>query len=190
MWKRLRRLTLAGVIGASVMTVLAWRRGRRAGEAPFGRARNAMNGRVNPWLMQHGLTGGEHSEIGTIEHVGRKTGVAHTTPVYPTFVEDRVWIPLPYGEASQWAQNVLAAGHCQLHLHGTVYRLDEPQIVPATENPMLPQLAARFAGWLGVRYLRLHRFAEPQETLATEPSAVPIAEREPEHLEEDATVHA
>jgi deazaflavin-dependent oxidoreductase (nitroreductase family) len=186
----LRRLTMVGVMAGAVTTVLEWRRGRRAGEAPFGRARNAMNGRINPWLMQHGFTGGQHSEIGTIEHVGRKTGLAHTTPVYPTFIEDRVWIPLPYGHASQWAQNVIAAGHCQLHLHRSVYGLDEPQIVPPSDNPKLPRVAARFAGWLGVEYLRLHRLAERQEGLATEPPAAPIAERVPEPIEVDTAVPA
>ena len=173
----LRRLMLAGLVVGGVVAVQDWRRGRRAGKAPFGRARMAMNGRVNPWLMQHGLTGGEHSEIGTIEHIGRRTGVTHMTPVYPTFVEDKVWIPLPYGPASQWAQNVVAAGHCQLHLHRTVYGLDEPQIVPATENPTLPRLVGRLADWLGIEYLDLHRFAEHLEAPVTEapaPSAVEL----------------
>lgn len=186
----LRRLTLAGVMTGAVLTVLQWRRGRRAGEAPFGRIRKAMNGRIDPWLVQHGLVAGEHSEIGTIEHVGRKTGVTHTTPVYPTFVEDRVWIPLPYGEASQWAQNVVAAGHCQLHLHRMVYGLDEPQIVPASENPNLPRVAGRFADWLGVEYLRLHRFAERPEALAAEAPSAAQAELEPERLEVATTVVA
>lgn len=186
----LRRLMVAGIIAGGVMTVRQWREGRRAGQAPFGRVRLAMNEHIDPWLMQRGLAGGQHSEIGTIEHVGRKTGVTHTTPVYPTFVEDRVWIPLPYGEASQWAQNVIAAGHCLLHLHQTVYGLDEPQIVPASEYPKLPQVAARVAGWLGVEYLRVHRFAERPESLAPEASEASPTELEHGRLEVAATLVA
>lgn len=176
----LRRLMVAGIVAGGVMTVRQWRAGRRAGLAPFGRVRLAMNDRIDPWLVEHGLVGGQHSQIGTIEHVGRKTGTTHMTPVYPTFVEGRVWIPLPYGDASQWARNVVTAGHCQLHLHRTVYGLDEPQIVPASEHPRLPRAAARLADWLGIEYLRLHPFAERPEAPTSEPPAVAVDEPEPE----------
>ena len=184
------RLTLVGVMAGAVMAVRDWRRGRRAGGAPIGRVRDAMNGRIDPWLMEHGFAGGQHSEIGTVEHVGRKTGLTHRTPVYPTFVDGRVWIPLPYGEASQWAQNVVAAGYCQLRLHGTVFGLDEPQIVAASDNPKLPRLAARLTGWLGVEYLRLHRFAERPEAPTTEPPAARAAEHGRERSQVATTVPA
>jgi deazaflavin-dependent oxidoreductase (nitroreductase family) len=190
MWKQLRRLMLAGGITAGVMAVLEWRRGRRAGEVPFDRVRKAMNDHVNPLLMEHGLMGGRHSEIACIEHVGRKTGQTHVTPVHPTFVEDRVWIPLPYGKASQWAKNVIAAGHCRLQLHGTMYELDEPQIVPASDDPKLPQMAARLAGWLGIEYLRLHRFAEHQGMLVMEGEAAPVVEPASQQFEVGTPVPA
>lgn len=186
----LRWLTLGGLLAGAVLTVQQWRRGRRAGEAPFGRARIVMNARIDPWLMQHGFAGGQHSEIGIIEHMGRKTGSAHTTPVYPTLIENRVWIPLPYGAASQWARNVIAAGYCQLHLQQTVYGLDEPQIVPASEYPKLPPMAARLADWLGIEYLRLHRFAERPEALAIEAPATPLDDHEPDYQVVATTVVA
>lgn len=175
MWKLMRRVVLVTGVVASAAALMEWRRAHLAGDVPFDRVRRAMNGQVNPWLMQRGLVGGAHSEIALLEHVGRRSGRRHVTPVHPTFVDDQVWIPLPYGEGSQWARNVLAAGHCQMTLRDVVYELDEPQIVPALEDPKLPERAARFAGWLGIEYLRLHRFAE-HEVMPGAAEAAPTAD--------------
>ena len=69
------------------------------------------------------------SEIGTLEHFGRKTGTRHLTPVHPVATADGFRIVVPLAEASQWAMNVLAAGHCRLQLHDTIFDLDEPVLV-------------------------------------------------------------
>ncbi len=184
MWKLMRRLVLVSGVAACAAALMEWRRAHLAGDVPFDQVRRAMNGRLNPWLMERGLVGGAHSEIALLEHVGRRTGRRHLTPVHPTFVDEQVWIPLPYGSGSQWARNVIAAGHCRMTMRGEEFELDEPQIVPALEDPKLPERAARLAGWLGVEYLRLHTFAErsiaatgdamqtPGATEATEPAAV------------------
>lgn len=190
MWKALRQLTLVSGIVVGVAAALRWRRAREAGEVPFNRMRVTMNSRVNPWLIERGLAGGLHSEIATIEHIGRHTGVVHSTPVHPTFVDDRVWIPLPYGEASQWAKNVIVAGHCRLRAHGTVYELDEPQIVPATDDPKLAKTATQVADWLGIEYLRLHRCTEHEEAPAREPEAAALAAPAIERIEEQTAVPA
>lgn len=191
MWTFVRRVAIAAGITAVTAGVLEWRHRRLAGEAPFDRLRIVMNERVNPWLLSRGIAGGQHSEIGTIEHIGRRTGEVRRTPVHPSFVDDQVWIPVPYGEASQWARNVLAAGHCRLEFHDLVYDLDEPRLVPAAEDPLLPRIAARTAGWLGVEYLRLHRFGERRGALApaaTEGSAAPVEVPEPVAVEEPVSV--
>ena len=190
MWKLIRRLTLVSGLLAGVAAVATWRRARAAGEVPFDRIRTAMNTQVNPWLVQHGLAGGLRSEIGTIEHMGRRTRVVHTTPVHPTFVDDRIWIPLPYGDASQWAKNVIAAGHCRLRAHDTVYDLDDPHIVPASDNPKLAKAATQVASWLGIKYLRLHRVPKLEEAQAREPVAASLAGPAVERSEEPALVPA
>jgi hypothetical protein len=194
MFRLLRRLMLATGLVAGTAAVMEWRRARLAGQVPFNGLRLAMNDRVNPWLMQRGLAGGTRSEIATIEHIGRRTGEVHLTPVHPTFEADHVWIPLPYGEQSQWAQNVIAAGHSRLQLHDTIYELDEPQIVAAAEDPKLARPVAQVAGWLGIEYLRLHRFAEHAGSFASEETAKPAVEHVLgpafEQVEEEVPVHA
>jgi deazaflavin-dependent oxidoreductase (nitroreductase family) len=144
--------TVAGLTWA----VLRFRSERRAGRAPFGGLRRFVNGRLNPLLVESGLAGGRHSEVAVLQHVGRHSGNRYETPVHPTVVGDEVWIPVPYGEASQWARNVLAAGGCDLHIHETDYRLEAPSLVPATESPSLARPLAGTMDWLGMRYLRLH----------------------------------
>ena len=42
-----------------------------------------VNTVVNPRLLRRGLAGGGASEIGTIEHFGRRSGVRRLTPVHP-----------------------------------------------------------------------------------------------------------
>ena len=167
--RRFVRGFLVGTAAAvTATTVMQWRRGRAAGEVPFDRVRIWGNERLNPWLLKRGLAGGRRSEIGMIEHVGRKTGAVHLTPIHPTFTADgQVWIPVPYGEMSQWAQNIIAAGHARLQWHDTLYDLDQPEIVAAHEDPALSPLAARAAEWLDVRYLRLVRVAEVPGTFGT-----------------------
>src|SRR5688572_20338573 len=113
------------VIGvAAVAAARMWRRNPRIGTA-------FVNSVVNPVLLRRGLSGSRRSEIGTLEHVGRKSGVRRLTPVHPepTPVGFRIIVPL--GMRSEWARNVIAAGHCRLLLHDQVFDLDEPAMVDA-----------------------------------------------------------
>jgi deazaflavin-dependent oxidoreductase (nitroreductase family) len=176
-----RSAAAAVLVALGVRAVLIWRQGRQAGEAPFEGLRLAMNDHVNPWLMDRGFAGGRRGEIAMIEHVGRRSGELHRTPVAPTFTGDDVWIPLPYGEASQWARNVIATGQCRLQVRGSVYHLDEPGIVRASDNPQLPPAVARTLDWLGIEFLRLHRFSEHAGTL-DEPGVAPVVTEKAEAL--------
>ena len=97
------------------------------------------NSTVDPILLRRGFAGGESSEIGIIEHIGRKSGIRRLTPVHPE--------PTPMDPhhraarlSSEWARNVLAAGHCRLQLHDDVYELDEPLLLPAGEVESLPRV--------------------------------------------------
>jgi hypothetical protein len=92
-------------------------------------------------------------------------------------------IDVPLGTASQWAKNVLAAGHCRLQIGDAIHELDEPKLVPATEVDGLPPFVARVMDWLGYRYLRLHQFDEHLGSLTS--SAV---EREESPVVETAVV--
>jgi deazaflavin-dependent oxidoreductase (nitroreductase family) len=151
------RVAAGGALAGGVLAVHRWRTSRHAGGVPFNGMRIAMNTAINPWLLRRGFAGGRHSELGMLEHVGRVSGKVHRTPVHPTAIGDLVWIPRPYGEKSQWARNVIAAGRCRLQLHGEILELDEPEIVPASDDPALSDAAADLARWLGISYLQLHR---------------------------------
>jgi hypothetical protein len=151
----MRRVVLVavGLVAAlAAGLVIYWRRFPRAG-TKWG------NEVLNPWLVEHGWSGTGKSEIGTLEHFGRHTGTRHLTPVHPVPTAEGFRIVVPLGEQSQWALNVLAAGHCRLHLQDTVYELDEPVLVDPVDVREMPPLARWATARLGFKYLRLHVLA-------------------------------
>jgi hypothetical protein len=140
---------LGAVAGGAVV---AWRRNPRIGTG-------FVNSVVNPGLVRRGLAGGGASEIGTLEHIGRKSGVRRLTPIHPEPTADGFRIIVPLGEHSQWARNVLATGHCRLQLHDVVYELDEPVMIAAGDAGDLPRGVRLLLTALGFRYLKLRTFA-------------------------------
>ena len=67
-------IAVATALGATVGgAVIVWRRNPRVGSA-------LVNSVVDPRLLQRGLAGGAKSEIGTLEHFGRMSGVRRLTP--------------------------------------------------------------------------------------------------------------
>jgi hypothetical protein len=189
----MRRMMLAigsllGIAAAAIAAgVWAWRRNPRMGTG-------LMNERVNPLLLRHGVSGEPASEIGILEHVGRRSGVRRLTPVHPEPTSDGFRIVLPLGDRSEWARNVLAAGHCRLELRGIIHELDEPVLLLPADVDGIAGPVRWATSALGFRYLRLHRFAEAPGTLGAidapaerraseEPEAVPDGARSGEALE-------
>lgn len=153
----MRKLTLlftaAGAIVALLVAgILVWRRNPRMGTA-------FVNSVVNPALIRRGLSGRGRSEIGTIEHVGRRSGSRRLTPVHPEPTADGFRIIVPIGERSEWARNVISAGRCRLQLHDVVYELDEPSLISPCEIPGLPRVVCRLEDVLGFKYLQLRQFS-------------------------------
>jgi hypothetical protein len=129
---------------------------RKPGAQQFLWVRRQVNERVNPLLLQRDLVGTGRAEIATLEHVGRRSGAVHLTPVHPTLRDDAVYVPAPMGVGSQWAQNVLAAGTARLQLHDTVYELDAPELIAPSETGFYPPPLAAPFDRLGWRYVRMH----------------------------------
>jgi hypothetical protein len=152
---------IAIVVGFVVGFGVAWRRNPRIGSGWANRV-------VNPYLVRRGISGTGKSEIATLEHVGRRTGTRYLTPVHPVVIEGGFRIAVPLGVRSEWAKNVVAAGHCRMQLHDRIYDLDEPQLLPPHAMPELGG-AAKLGGRTGLLYLRLHTFA--QQDGALEPLA-------------------
>ncbi|HEY6013602.1 MAG TPA: nitroreductase/quinone reductase family protein [Candidatus Limnocylindrales bacterium] len=142
----------AALAAVATGSVVYWRRNPRIGT-------RFVNAVVNPRLLGGGLAGGAKSELGTIEQFGRKSGIRRLTPVHPEPTRDGFRIVVPLGEHSEWARNVVAAGHCRLQLHEHVYELDEPTMIPASDASDLPRVVRAVMGALGFRYLVLRTFS-------------------------------
>ena len=160
------------LVGSLVATVVWWQRHRRTGS-------RFVNNVVNPFLLRHGVAGRTRRNLGTLEHIGRRTGVRRLTMVHPVPTDDGFRIIVPLGDESEWARNVLAAGHCRLQVGETVYELDEPALVEPGEIAEVPVLFRWAQGELGFRWFRLHQFAAAPGTLeasAASPQPAPLAE--------------
>jgi deazaflavin-dependent oxidoreductase (nitroreductase family) len=152
--RKLDVTVLAGV-AATMAGCLAWRRNPRIGSGFVNRV-------IDPVLLERGLSGAGRSEIGTLEHVGRRSGTRRLTPVHPVPTDRGFRIIVPLGEASEWARNVLAAGHCRLQLHDVVYELDEPMLMKPAAVAGLSGIGRWISSWLGFRYLVLRsHWSEP-----------------------------
>jgi deazaflavin-dependent oxidoreductase (nitroreductase family) len=168
--RRILTITMA-LAEVVVAATLIWRRNRRLGT-------RLVNDFVNPALVGRGWAGKGRSEIGTVEHVGRRSGIVRRTPVHPEPTADGFRIVVPLGPESAWARNVLAAGHCRLQLHGTVYELDEPRIAAPGELDGSPRVLRVFERALGFQYLLLRRcgaWAGAREPVVAEEPVAPAS---------------
>ncbi len=146
----MRRLFLmAGLVAGLYALVSWWRDHRRVGTG-------FVNRIVNPWLERRGIIGATRDELALVEHVGRTSGIVRRTPIHPIATPEGYRIIVPVGESSQWARNVLAAGHCRLILADRVVELDEPVLRAPSDVPDLARPMRALFGWLGFRYLELH----------------------------------
>lgn len=90
-----------------------------------------------------------HTAIAELEHVGRRTGRVHHTPVRAFRTRDKVVIGLNFGRESDWMKNIKAAQRCRMRLGDQVMELAEPRIVPIEEGVKgMPRLFG-----FGLRYL-------------------------------------
>jgi deazaflavin-dependent oxidoreductase (nitroreductase family) len=155
-------IAIAGILATAIGAgVIAWRRDPRIGSA-------LVNTAVNPWLLEHGMAGGKHSEIGPLEHIGRRSGIRRLTLVHPEPTATGCRFVVPLGTHSEWAKNVLAAGRCRVQLHEHVHELAEPRFVSPAELKDLPCVLRAIMTGLGFRYLVL-------ETVSVEPGTLEAA---------------
>jgi deazaflavin-dependent oxidoreductase (nitroreductase family) len=115
---------------------------------------------LNPLIVK--LAGRRHFPMAAqIQHVGRRSGKVYRTPASAHVRGDVILIALTFGNQSDWARNVRAAGGCTVRINGRSYRATNPQFV--SREQAAPLLKASFgpvqrAGlrMLGVRqFLRL-----------------------------------
>jgi deazaflavin-dependent oxidoreductase (nitroreductase family) len=78
--------------------------------------------------------------IARIHHVGRRTEKLYMTPTGASVTGNTIVIPLSFGNASDWARNVRAAGQCVVQLGGRSYHATQPQFVDAADaKPVVDQ---------------------------------------------------
>jgi deazaflavin-dependent oxidoreductase (nitroreductase family) len=66
---------------------------------------------------------------GVLHHVGRRSGQRYATPVVVRSTDDAMYIPLPFGERTDWYRNARAAGGVRITWKGTDHWLGAPVIV-------------------------------------------------------------
>jgi hypothetical protein len=68
---------------------------------------------------------------GLLVHRGRTSGHEYRIAVVVRPFEDGFVIPMPFGERTQWAKNVAAAGGAQLIWNGRTYDVTAPELIDA-----------------------------------------------------------
>ena len=123
-------------------------------------AMRPMTRALNPLIRR--FAGRRHFRMAAeIRHVGRKSGRAYVTPAGARASGDVAVIPLTFGNQSDWAKNVRAAGGCSLKVNGEEYTAVAPEFVDRRDaGPLLKSAfgPVERAGFrlLGIRqYLRL-----------------------------------
>jgi hypothetical protein len=94
-----------------------------------------------------------------IRHVGRRTGRQYETPLLLARLDaadaadaadavDAFVAELTYGPDVAWYRNVVAAGHCEVLLHGVIHQIDRI-------GPCEPEVGLRAFGFPAALVLRL-----------------------------------
>jgi len=104
---------------------------------------------VNPLVLR--IAGRRHMPVlGIVHHRGRKTGRMYATPLGVRPTPGGFVVPLTFGDASHWYQNILAAGSCVITYRGVDHTVAGPTVVDrATAGPAYPRyerLALRLIG--------------------------------------------
>ena len=66
---------------------------------------------------------------GIIRYSGRRSGRSYATPVVVQRTRDGFLIPMPFGDATQWARNILAAGGVTVRWRAYEYRAVDPEVI-------------------------------------------------------------
>lgn len=85
---------------------------------------------VNP-VLRHLAGIGAFVEL---EHVGRRSGVRHRTPLMAFRHGDEMTIALTYGPDVQWLKNVRAAGGGRMHWRRRLLELGPPRLLTGREG--------------------------------------------------------
>jgi deazaflavin-dependent oxidoreductase (nitroreductase family) len=66
---------------------------------------------------------------GVVRHTGRKSGRAFATPIALAATTQYFFVPLPWGERTDWCRNIVSAGGGAIRYRGRDYLVSAPQVV-------------------------------------------------------------
>lgn len=66
--------------------------------------------------------------LGLVVHTGRRSGRRYETPVMVFPAQGGFVIALTYGPGTEWVQNVVAAGGCELRTGGRTLHMASPRV--------------------------------------------------------------
>lgn len=93
------------------------------------------------WLKLYGL----------LVHRGRTSGREYRTPLVIRPIDGGFVIPLPFGDSTQWAKNLFAAGTGRIVWNGRNYDVDAPEIIDdVAARPALSGSQRAAVGRLGL----------------------------------------
>ena len=98
---------------------------------------------------------------GLLVHTGRKSGQEYRIAIVVRPFEDGFVIPVPFGPATQWAKNVIAAGGATVIWNGRTYRVTDPRLIDAeAAGPSLSGAQRAAAGRVGIATYMQVRIAD------------------------------
>lgn len=77
---------------------------------------------INPRALAAAKSG--RGPFALVRHVGRKSGTVYETPIIVAPIPEGFVAELTYGPKVAWYQNSLAAGGCELVVHGESFTID------------------------------------------------------------------
>jgi deazaflavin-dependent oxidoreductase (nitroreductase family) len=97
--------------------------------------------------------------LAVVQHVGRKSGRSHRTPILAFPIEGGSLTPLPYGTDTDWLLNLLAADGGEIVAAGRRTQVENPRVVDAEgASDVVPQVLKPLLRRLGLPgYLLLDR---------------------------------
>lgn len=75
-----------------------------------------------------------HGWFVELEHVGRRSGTRHRTPLWAFRDGDVITVALTYGPKVQWLRNVRAAGGARMHWRNRLLELGPPRELTTAEG--------------------------------------------------------
>lgn len=101
---------------------------------------------------------------GVVRHTGRRSGRAFATPVALAATRDGFFVPLPWGDRTDWCRNLVAAGGGAIRYRGREYPVRDPEVVSAAlATPAFPRLLRPIIPVVGIKtFLHLRRVANAE----------------------------